>query len=34
MKPWYSRFESAASLTPPGQAPLEGKGTLEYFEFK
>ena len=34
LKPWYSRFESAASLTPPGQAPLTGKGTLEFFEFQ
>lgn len=34
LKPWYSRFESPASLTPPGQPPITGKGTLEFFEFK
>ena len=34
LKPWYSRFESDASLTRPGEAPLTGKGTLEFFEFQ
>ena len=34
LKPWYSRFESDASLTPPGEAPLTGRGTLEFFEFQ
>ena len=33
-KPWYTRFESPITLTLPGKSPLEGKGTLEYFELK
>ena len=34
VKPWYTRFESPITLTLPGQAPTDGKGTLEYFELK
>jgi hypothetical protein len=34
LKPWYTRFESPITITPPGQTPTEGKGTLEYFELK
>ena len=34
LKPWYSRFESPITLSLPGQASTQGKGTLEYFELK
>ncbi|MEP6966493.1 MAG: hypothetical protein ABI906_00285 [Pseudomonadota bacterium] len=34
MKPWYTRFESPITLSLPGQSPVTGRGTLEYFELK
>ncbi len=34
LHPWYTRFESPATLTRPGAPTLSGPGTLEYFEFQ
>jgi hypothetical protein len=34
LKPWYTRFESPIILNLPGQSPVTGQGTLEYFEMK
>jgi len=33
-KPWYSRFQSPATLSLPGEHVQSGKGILEYYELK